>query len=370
MIRALVVFGTRPEAIKLSPLIMEMHRRSVFQPIVCVTGQHREMLDQVLSLFSINPDYDLDLMNPGQSIEEILSGVFALLPPVIRKVAPELLIIQGDTTTAFAAAKAAFCQKVPIGHVEAGLRTYNKYSPFPEEINRRLISCLADLHFSPTVTNRENLIREGISEDRIWITENTIIDALLDIAYRPHSFVDPSLEDIPGRLVLVTAHRRESFGEPFRRLCQGLLKIARTHPTDTIIYPVHLNPNVREPVLEILGGEKNIRLIDPLDYESFVHLLKKAYIVLTDSGGIQEESPSLGVPVLVMRENTERPEGVEAGTVRLVGTDPERISSETGKLLADPIEHRKMTDANNPYGDGTASRQICNILDTELQRLF
>lgn len=363
MIRVLVVFGTRPEAIKLAPMILEMQKRDTIQPIVCVTAQHREMLDQVLDIFGIVPDHDLDLMQPGQSLEQILSGVFTHLPPVLEQVSPDLLMVQGDTTTTFAAAMAAFCRQIPVGHVEAGLRTDNKYSPFPEEINRRLTSVVADFHFAPTARNRDYLLRDGFPEDRIWVTGNTVIDALLNVAQREYTFEDNSLADFSGRLILVTAHRRESFGEPFRRLCTGLARIAAAHPEDTVLYPVHLNPNVRKPVEEILTDVPNVRLIEPLDYEPFVHLLKRAYLVLTDSGGIQEEAPSLGVPALVMRETTERPEGIEAGTVKLVGTDTDRIVSEAATLLDDPEAHRKMAEASNPYGDGTTCRQICDILE-------
>lgn len=369
MIRSLIVFGTRPEAIKLAPMVLEMNRRKTTEPIVCVTAQHRQMLDQVLEIFDIKPEFDLNLMKPGQGLEQVLAGVFEKLPPVIEEVKPDILIVQGDTTTTFAAAKCAFCQQIPIGHVEAGLRTFNKYSPFPEEINRRLTSCVADFHFAPTESNRANLIKEGFPEDRIWITGNTVIDALLEVAGRPFSFEDPTLENFPGRLILVTAHRRESFGEPFRQLCKGLRSIARSHPDDTVLYPVHLNPNVQKPVKELLSGVDNVRLIEPLDYEPFVHLLKKAYLVLTDSGGIQEESPSLGVPALVMRDTTERPEGVDAGTVKLVGTSAEAISSQATLLLDNPEEHQKMTEAINPYGDGTTSAQICDIIEKHLPDL-
>ncbi len=367
-IRALFVFGTRPEAIKLAPLVLEMKKRPAFQPLVCVTAQHREMLDQVLRLFEIVPDRDLNLMRPGQSLEDILVGVFRDLPPVLREMKPDMLLVQGDTTTCFAAAKAAFCQKIAIGHVEAGLRTFNLFSPFPEEANRRLTSVLADLHFAPTDTNRDNLLREGVPPEKIFVTGNTVIDALLQVAAREFRFTDPLLADIPGRLVLVTAHRRESFGEPFRQLCRGLAAIAQSHPQDTILYPVHLNPNVQRPVREILAGHANIRLVEPLDYEPFVHLLKRAYLVLTDSGGIQEEAPGLGVPVLVMRETTERPEGVAAGTVKLVGTSTEHIVAEAGRLLDDAAAHQAMARAKNPYGDGHACERICDIIERNLRR--
>ena len=366
MIRALFVFGTRPEAIKLAPLVLEMERRPEFEPIVCVTAQHREMLDQVLHLFGIQPEFDLDLMKPGQTLEMILAGVFTHLPPVIAKARPDVVIVQGDTTTTFAAAECAFVQRVPVAHVEAGLRTNNKYSPFPEEINRRLTSVIVDFHFPPTEQNRDNLLREGFAPDRMWVTGNTVIDALLHVAGRDFTFTDSALAEIPGRLILVTAHRRESFGEPFRNLCRGLAEIARRHPDDTIIYPVHLNPNVRGPVVEILDGVPNVRLIPPLDYEPFVHLLKRAHLVLTDSGGIQEEAPGLGIPVLVMRDTTERPEGVAAGTVMLVGTDTDVIVREASRLLGDPAAHAAMAQAHNPYGDGDACARICDVLVKEL----
>jgi UDP-N-acetylglucosamine 2-epimerase (non-hydrolysing) len=369
MIKSLFVFGTRPEAIKMAPLVLEMQKRPDMQPIVCVTAQHREMLDQVLKIFDIKPDFDLDLMKPGQTLEGILAGVFTSLPPVISQVKPDILIVQGDTTTTFAAAKAGFCQQIPVGHVEAGLRTYNKYSPFPEEVNRRLTSCIADLHFAPTEKSRQNLLAEGYPDNRIWVTGNTVIDALLHVASRSFKFEDPMLENIAGRLILVTAHRRESFGEPFRKLCTGLKNIAQAYPDDTVLYPVHLNPNVRKPVQEILKDVPNIHLIEPLEYEPFVHLLKKAFLVLTDSGGIQEEAPSLGVPALVMRETTERPEGIDAGTVLLVGTDVDRIVEEASKLLSDPVAHKKMSEAQNPYGDGQSAKLHCDIIEKMLPKI-
>jgi UDP-N-acetylglucosamine 2-epimerase (non-hydrolysing) len=366
MIRALFVFGTRPEAVKMASLIGEMKKRDTFEPVVCVTAQHRQMLDQILDLFAIKPDYDLNLMKPGQTLEGILSGIFTSLPPVIAEVAPDVVVAQGDTTTTFAAAMAAFCGKIPVAHIEAGLRTFDRYAPFPEEINRKLTSCVTEYHFAPTVNNRNNLLAEGYSEEKVWVTGNTVIDALLDVAGRDFEFPDPALIDFPGRLVLVTAHRRESFGEPFQNLLRGLLEVARTHPNDTVLYPVHLNPNVRGPVMEILGQADNIRLIEPLDYEPFVHLLKRAHLVMTDSGGIQEEAPGLGVPVLVMREVTERPEGVEAGTVQLVGTDTEKIVREASLLLDDDEAHGKVAHAKNPYGDGTSAKQTCDILEKEM----
>ena len=362
MIRALFVFGTRPEAIKLAPMILEMENRPDMQPVVCVTAQHRQMLDQVLRIFKITPDFDLDLMRPGQTLEGILAGVFANLPPVLERAKPDIMIVQGDTTTTFAAAKCAFCQKIPIGYVEAGLRTFNKYSPFPEEMNRQLTTRLSDLNFAPTENNKKNLLTEGIPKERIWVTGNTVIDALLNVASRKYHFDDPKLGEIKGRLILVTAHRRESFGEPFEKLCLGLKTLAQKYPDDTIIYPVHLNPNVQKPVNDILGKTKNIQLIEPVEYEPFVALLKKAHLVLTDSGGIQEEAPALGVPVLVMRDTTERPEGVDSGTVKLVGTNTNKIIAEASLLLDDPKEHKKMSEAKNPYGDGTACEKICDII--------
>jgi len=363
MVHLLIVFGTRPEAIKLAPVYLEAKERPDIQPTVCVTAQHREMLDQVLRLFSIEPEVDLNLMKPGQSLEQILAGVFTHLPAVLDEIKPDMLVVQGDTTTTFAAAKAAFCKKIPVAHVEAGLRTNDKYAPFPEEINRRLTSCIASLHFAPTENNRQNLLREGYDPETIHVTGNTVIDALLQVAERPEKLPEAVPDDLSGRLILVTAHRRESFGEPFRDLCRGLAEIARTHPNDTVLYPVHLNPNVRKPVYDILADTPNVRLIEPLDYEPFVHLLKRAHLVLTDSGGIQEEAPGLGVPVLVMREKTERPEGIEAGTVKLVGTDTACIVAEASKLLDDPAAHRAMAEAKNPYGDGHASERICDIIE-------
>lgn len=378
MKKILVVFGTRPEAIKLAPVIRELRMKGQkFSTMVCVTSQHREMLNQVLKIFDIKPDYDLDIMSDNQDVFDVTSRVLEGLKCILSKERPEVVIVQGDTTTAFASSLAAFFLKTPVAHVEAGLRTHNKYFPFPEEINRHLASILADYHFAPTKGARINLLREGIPEDRVWVTGNTIIDALLYItgkleATERREYWDKYFESkwnlrIPptSRLILVTGHRRESFGDGFRNICLALKEIAERNRDVVLVYPVHLNPNVQKPVYEILGnssGLKNVFLIEPLEYEPFVYLMSKSYLILTDSGGIQEEAPSLGKPVLVMRDVTERPEAVEAGTVRLVGTEKERIVSETMNIINNSELCDSMSRAHNPYGDGKAAERIVAIL--------
>lgn len=363
-----VIFGTRPEAIKLAPVILALKRHPSFDCRVCVTAQHREMLDQVLDIFSIRPDEDLDLMQPGQTLGGLTSRAVAALDAYLSKEKPDLVLVQGDTTTVFSAALAAFYHKIPIGHVEAGLRTGNMHSPWPEEANRVLTTRLATLHFAPTDTSRENLVREGVSPATIYVTGNTVIDALFLALEK----VKESPPSIPGLdrdaiqswngapLVLITGHRRESFGSGFESICRAIAELARRFPTTQFIYPVHLNPNVREPVDRILGSMEagNIHLIQPLPYLPFVSLMHRATLILTDSGGIQEEAPSLGKPVLVMRDNTERPEAVTAGTVRLVGADFERIVTETTLLLGDRACYEAMARAHNPYGDGKATERI------------
>ena len=371
--KILTVFGTRPEAIKLAPVIKEMENRREILPRTCVTAQHRQMLDQVLNVFHIAPDWDLNIMRDNQSLFDITSSALGKLERVLKEEKPDVVLTQGDTTTAFIASLAAFYLKIPIGHVEAGLRTSDKYNPFPEEVNRKLIDALCDLWFAPTEQAKQNLVREGVSEQRILVTGNTVIDALLWVSDRQaapsqQEALEALFRERTGsplgdrRIILVTGHRRESFGEGFENICHGLRMIA-THNDDVqVIYPVHLNPNVREPVHRILGQIENVRLIEPLEYSLFVFLMNRAYLILTDSGGIQEEAPSLGKPVLVMREKTERPEAIEAGTAKLVGTDSKRIFIETQKLLDEESFYKKMSEATNPFGDGRAAKRIVKHL--------
>ena len=377
-IKLLFVFGTRPEAIKLSPLIKEFEKHEeIFKTRVCVTAQHREMLDQVLELFSIKPHYDLDIMTERQSLSSLTASVLLGVTEVIEKENPDVVFVQGDTTTTFAAAQAAFYLKIPIAHIEAGLRTKNRCSPFPEEINRRLTSVMADFHFAPTEGAKRNLVGEGIEESSIFVTGNTVIDALITVVRDQGSeirqkelnkyFMEKwglTLRNDSGnsKLILVTGHRRESFGKGFARICKALSILAGNNHDIKIVYPVHLNPNVQEPVYAILGDVDNIHLIPPLDYEPFVFLMNQCNLILTDSGGIQEEAPTLGVPVLVMRDTSERPEGIEAGSARLVGTDIEAIVAETQKLLDNDDEYKRMSNAINPYGDGKASKRIVRII--------
>ncbi len=373
-LKVVTIFGTRPEAIKLAPVVRTLQKYpDRFRSLGCVTAQHREMLDQVLHIFEIRPDYDLNIMKPRQDLFGVTSEVLLKLKDLLEEVKPDLILVQGDTTTTFAASLAAYYRKIRIGHIEAGLRTYDKYRPFPEEVNRHLTSVVADYHFSPTGKAKLNLLKEGVPPENISVTGNTVIDALLwmvnkqsspENQQRMEDFLKEKLE-IPikdERLILVTAHRRESFGRGFEDICQALREIASRNPDISIIYPVHLNPNVREPVQRIIGNTDRIHLIEPLEYEPFVYLMNRSYMILTDSGGIQEEAPSLGRPVLVMREVTERPEAVEAGTAKLVGTRAERIVDETQRLLDDPAEYRKMASIQNPYGDGRAAERIVAIL--------
>ena len=333
---------------------------------VCVTAQHRQMLDQVLRLLEIKPDYDLDIMQDDQSLSYVTARTLTEVERVIQAEKPDWVLVQGDATTAMAASLAAFYQRVKVGHVEAGLRTWDKFRPYPEEINRKIADAVCDLHFTPTERAKKNLLREGVSKASILVTGNTVIDALLDIANRPFDRRGTPLEELPldgRRVILVTAHRRESFGKPLQDICRGLLDIAQRYDGDVhIVYPIHLNPNVQEPVQALLGGVSNISLLPPLDYLTLVHLMKCSYLILTDSGGIQEEAPSLGVPVLVLREVTERPEGVEAGTAKVVGTSKQRIIEETIRLLEDRAEHERMARTVNPYGDGHASERIVQAL--------
>ncbi|MBF0265657.1 MAG: UDP-N-acetylglucosamine 2-epimerase (non-hydrolyzing) [Gammaproteobacteria bacterium] len=369
MKKILIVFGTRPEAIKMAPLVNKLKQNESFNVAVCVTAQHREMLDQVLSLFNIEPEYDLNIMKAGQSLADITAKVLNGLQKVIQDFKPDKLFVHGDTTTTFSASLAAFYEQVAVCHVEAGLRTGNLYSPWPEEANRRLTSVLTELHFAPTKLSKENLLKENIDESKIIITGNTVIDALLEVRDKitnnkelqeqyknEFSFINTE-----KKLILVTGHRRESFGEGFENICHALAELAQRVDIQ-ICYPVHLNPNVREPVNRILSKEKNIYLIEPQDYLPFIYLMDKSYLILTDSGGIQEEAPSLGKPVLVMRDTTERPEAIEAGTVKLVGTDKDIIINSMNELLDDEEAYKKMSFAHNPYGDGKACQRIQEAL--------
>jgi UDP-N-acetylglucosamine 2-epimerase (non-hydrolysing) len=365
--KLLFIFGTRPEAIKLAPVLLHVQQHTDFLARTCVTAQHRGMLDQVLAAFRITPDHDLDCMQPGQSLTQSTARILAQLEPVVSDEAPDLVLVQGDTTTTLCGALAAFYQGVPVGHVEAGLRTHDLGQPFPEEMNRVVTTRLATLHFAPTARAATVLAAEGVCEDRIYVTGNSGIDAVLYVRDALESGALPSCAwpqiDPKRQLIVVTAHRRESFGAGFERICEGLARLAGRRDVQ-IAYPVHRNPNVIEPVRRRLSGHPNVLLLDPLDYVPFVDLMRRAAILLTDSGGIQEEGPSLGKPVLVMREKTERPEAVEAGTVRLVGTDPDRIEREAGRLLDDESERVRMSRIHNPYGDGQASRRIADAIAT------
>ncbi|ALB65182.1 non-hydrolyzing UDP-N-acetylglucosamine 2-epimerase [Cronobacter dublinensis] len=368
--RVLTVFGTRPEAIKMAPLVHALAQDPAFDTRVCVTAQHREMLDQVLHLFSIVPDYDLNIMKPGQGLTEITCRILEGLKPILTEFRPDVVLVHGDTTTTIATSLAAFYQRIPVGHVEAGLRTGYLYSPWPEEANRTLTGHLAMYHFAPTELSRQNLLRENIPDARIFVTGNTVIDALITV--RDRVMADEPLRlrletqypflDGDKKMILVTGHRRESFGEGFEQICRALADIAAQNRDVQIVYPVHLNPNVTEPVNRILGHVENVVLIEPQEYLPFVWLMNHAWLILTDSGGIQEEAPSLGKPVLVMRETTERPEAVEAGTVRLVGTDTRRIVDEVTRLLHDDAAYQAMSHAHNPYGDGQACERILHAL--------
>jgi UDP-N-acetylglucosamine 2-epimerase (non-hydrolysing) len=367
--KIMLVFGTRPEAIKMAPVVRALSEAKQWEIKVCVTAQHRQMLDQVLDLFNIKPDFDLNLMKPGQDLTDITSNVLIGMRDVFNQWKPDLVFVHGDTTTAMAASLAAFYAKIPVAHVEAGLRTNNIYSPWPEEMNRRMVGRVASLHFAPTETARANLLAEGCADESIYVTGNTVIDALLNVVEKinTNTTISQQLRERfvflqeDKRLILVTGHRRENFGQGFEDICKALRKIAERDDVE-IVYPVHLNPNVQEPVRRILGGCPRIHLIEPLDYLPFVYLMNRAHILLTDSGGIQEEAPSLGKPVLVMRDTTERPEAVAAGTVKLVGTDAVRIVSETMRLLDDQQEYQRMFHTHNPYGDGLASSRICKVI--------
>lgn len=363
-LKVMTVFGTRPEAIKMCPLVLEMRKHpDEIEPLVAVTAQHREMLDQVLHLFGITPDYDLNIMSAGQTLYDVTEKALRGLQKVLEEAKPDLVLVHGDTTTTFAGALAAFYAQIPVGHVEAGLRTGNKYSPFPEEMNRKLTGALADYHFAPTATSKANLLRENVPEVKIVVTGNTVIDALKTTVKKDYRFDDDALHEVLDsgkRLILMTTHRRENLGEPMRHVYKALCEVLRTHPGVEAIFPVHKNPKVRQIVDEELGHLPQVHLIEPLDYEPFANLMARVDIVLTDSGGIQEEAPALGKPVLVLRDTTERPEAVSAGTVKLIGTAYEDVLRETNLLLDDAAHYRIMAEAVNPYGDGEACARIVN----------
>ncbi|NLG79750.1 MAG: UDP-N-acetylglucosamine 2-epimerase (non-hydrolyzing) [Firmicutes bacterium] len=357
----MAVFGTRPEAIKMAPVVRAMRECDDIECVVVVTAQHREMLDQVLDLFDIVPDYDLDIMREGQSLTDIAVRALAGLEAPVVKERPDLVLVHGDTSTTFVASLVAFYHHVQVGHVEAGLRTHDKYFPFPEEMNRRLAGCLADIHFAPVEDHKRNLLAEGVRAEAIHVTGNTVIDALIDVAGRPYEFRDPVLASIDfdrRKVLLVTAHRRENLGEPMREICHALKDIVDAYPDVEIVFPVHMNPLVRADVMGILQGVPRVHLMDPVDYQVMVALMKRCYMVLTDSGGLQEEAPSLDKPVVVLRDVTERPEGLEAGTLVLAGTDRRRIVGRARELLEDPEAYARMASARNPYGDGRAAERI------------
>lgn len=387
MKKVMLVFGTRPEAIKMAPLVKEFQKYPAdFQTIVCVTGQHREMLDQVLEIFEIEPDFDLDIMKPGQDLYDVTAQVLTGMRDILKEIQPNVVLVHGDTTTSTATALAAFYQQIPVGHVEAGLRTHNIYSPWPEEINRQITGRIASCHFSPTTLSKQNLLNEGVDEQQITITGNTVIDALYMMVKKIKA--DGTLRNAIGKLlqnagydvlrlttgrklILITGHRRENFGIGFINICHAIKTLAETYPNVDFVYPMHLNPNVRKPIHEVFGEKlnetDNIFFIEPLEYPSFVYLMEQSSIVLTDSGGIQEEAPGLGKPVIVMRDTTERPEALEAGTVKLVGTDYDKIVNEVSSLLSDENAYRKMSKAINPYGDGLACKRIVDTFLSAFQ---
>lgn len=361
MINVMIIFGTRPEAIKVAPIIKELEKREETNPIVCITAQHREMLDQVLEQFEIKPDYDLNIMKQGQTLSEITTRAIMGLEEVIKQAKPDIILVHGDTTTTFAGALAAFYNMVPIGHIEAGLRTYNKYSPYPEEMNRQMVTRLSDFNFAPTEKAKENLLEEGKKEGSIFVTGNTAIDAL-KLTIRNDDRANNE------KIILLTSHRRENLGKPMENIFNAVKKIAKEYEDVKIIYPIHKNPQIRELAHSILDGQNNIEIIEPLEVIEFHNLMNRAYLILTDSGGIQEEAPSLGKPVLVLRDTTERPEGVEAGTLKLLGTDEQKIYEETKRLLEDKEEYNKMAKASNPYGDGFASKRIVDVIIEKLKK--
>lgn len=362
MIKVMSIFGTRPEAIKMAPLVKELEKRNEVESIVCVTAQHRQMLDQVLETFEIKPDYDMNIMKEGQTLNSITTDVVNGLNDILNEVKPDIVLVHGDTTTSFAGALAAFYNHIRIGHVEAGLRTWNKYSPFPEEMNRQMVDCMADLYFAPTNLSKSNLLNEGKDENKIYITGNTAIDAMATTVKK--DYVHPELEWINKneRLILVTAHRRENLGEPMRHIFRAIRRIVDEFNDVKVLYPIHMNPKVRETAHEIFDGCDRVKLIEPLEVFDFHNFINNCYMIMSDSGGVQEEAPSLGKPVLVLRDTTERPEGIEAGTLKLVGTDEENIYKEAKKLLTDKMAYEEMSKASNPYGDGKASKRIADAI--------
>lgn len=362
MIKVMSIFGTRPEAIKMAPLVKELESRKEIKCIVCVTAQHREMLDQVLETFDIKPDYDLDIMKPGQTLSDITCKVIKGLEEVIKEVKPDIVLVHGDTSTTFAGALAAFYQQVAIGHVEAGLRTNDKYSPYPEEMNRQMVDCMTDIYFAPTNLSKKNLIKENIDENKIYVTGNTAIDAMATTVKERYSHIELDWIKDDERLILVTAHRRENLGEPMRHIFKAIRKIVDEFGDVKVLYPIHLNPKVREVAHEIFDGCDRVKLIEPLEVFDFHNFINKCYMIMSDSGGVQEEAPSLGKPVLVLRDTTERPEGIDAGTLKLVGTDEDNIYKEAKILLTDTKAYDKMSKASNPYGDGHASERIVNAI--------
>ena len=361
-IKVMSIFGTRPEAIKMAPLVKELECRKEIESIVCVTAQHREMLDQVLETFDIKPNYDLDIMKQGQTLSDITSRVLTGLENIIKEVKPDIVLVHGDTTTTFAGALAAFYNQVAIGHVEAGLRTYDKYSPFPEEMNRQMVDCMTDMYFAPTKLSKDNLLKQNIDENKIYITGNTAIDAMSKTVDKNYKHKELEWIKDNERMILLTAHRRENLGEPMRNIFRAIKRITDEFEDVKVIYPIHKNPKVREIAKEIFGNTNKIKLIEPLEVFDFHNFQNKSYIIMTDSGGIQEEAPSLGKPVLVLRDTTERPEGIDAGTLKLVGTDEETIYKEAKRLLTNKEEYNKMSHASNPYGDGTASKKIVDAI--------
>ena len=362
MIKVMSIFGTRPEAIKMAPLVKELEKRKEIESIVCVTAQHREMLDQVLNTFDIKPDYDLNIMKQGQNLADVTTRALVGLEEVIKKVKPDIVLVHGDTTSTFAGSLAAFYNQVAIGHVEAGLRTYDKYSPYPEEMNRQMVDRLSDMYFAPTEISKDNLLKEKIDESKIYITGNTAIDAMSTTV--DENYTHPELDWINAgeRMILLTAHRRENLGEPMRHIFRAIKRVVDEFSDVKVIYPIHMNPRVREVANEVFGDADRVKLIEPLEVFDFHNFQNKSYIILTDSGGIQEEAPSLGKPVLVLRDTTERPEGIKAGTLKLVGTDEDVIYEETKKLLLDKKAYEKMSKASNPYGDGHASERIVDAI--------
>lgn len=368
MIKIMSIFGTRPEAIKMLPIIKEIEANEKFSNITVVTAQHREMLDQVLSFFSVVPDYDLNLMTTNQTLSSLTSKILEELSPILLSEKPDIVLVHGDTSTTLAASLCSFFHKIPIGHVEAGLRTWEKYDPFPEEMNRQLTDKLSDLYFAPTVTSKKNLVQDNVNEHSIFVTGNTVIDALKYTVLEEyhHSILDKIASD--SKIILLTMHRRENWGEPMQHTFQAIKEIVEERAEVEVLFPVHLNPKVQNMAKEVFSGVERVHLIEPLNLVDFHNLAAKSYLILTDSGGVQEEAPSLGVPVLVLRETTERPEGVEAGCLRLVGTDRDRIKSAVVNLLKEPDEYEKMTNAVNPYGDGHSAKKILEIIESKLEK--